>query len=69
MIKKTEDDYQIVYEYEGGAKAIVRKNYPGPIAINHIPSKECDEYHKSSYVQINMTEAIRACYPDKNVDN
>lgn len=30
------------------------ENYPGPIAIDVKPSKECDEYHKNSKVQINI---------------
>jgi hypothetical protein len=30
------------------------ENYPGPIAIDCKPSKECDEYHKNSRIQINL---------------
>lgn len=30
------------------------KNYPGPIALDAIPSKECQEYHRNSSIQINM---------------
>lgn len=32
------------------------KNYDRPIALNAIPSKECDEYHKNSFIQININE-------------
>lgn len=30
------------------------ENYTGPVAIDCKPSKECDEYHKNSKVQINI---------------
>ncbi len=30
------------------------ENYPGPIAIDCKPTKECDEYHKNAKVQINI---------------
>lgn len=30
------------------------ENYPGPMAIDCKPSKECDEYHQNSKVQINI---------------
>jgi len=32
----------------------IPEKYPGPIAIDMKPSKECDEYHKNSYIQVNM---------------
>jgi hypothetical protein len=33
-------------------------NYPGPIALDATPSKECDEYHKNSKVYVNFSNNI-----------
>ncbi len=35
------------------------KNYPGPVAIDRKPSKECDEYHKNVKIQINITKNFK----------
>jgi hypothetical protein len=34
----------------------IPEKYSGPLALNIKPSKECDEYHKNSYIQINIKE-------------
>jgi hypothetical protein len=38
------------------------KNYPGPIAIDATPSKECDEYHKNSQIQIMQWVGTARCF-------
>ncbi len=30
------------------------ENYPGPMAIDVKPSKECREYHENSCIQVNI---------------
>jgi hypothetical protein len=43
-----------ILEKKTGEFTYLSENYPGPIAIDCKPSKECDEYHKNSKVQINL---------------
>lgn len=38
----------------------VNKDYKGPEAINLKPSKELDEYNKSSCIQINLPNQYKA---------
>lgn len=33
--------------------------YPGPIALDCIPSPECDAFHKNSCIQINLSPELR----------
>lgn len=35
------------------------KNYPGPEALNAIPSKEMIDYHKNAKVQINLSQEMK----------
>ncbi len=45
VVESTEDELSFVY---------IPSNYPGPIAIDAKVSKELDEYHKNSIIQINL---------------
>ncbi len=48
------DSYQPERSKREDAFVYKPDNYPGPIALNATPSKECKEYHENSCIQINI---------------
>ena len=51
----TEEEYEeITWDDHVNFAAFVLKGSKPCIAIDQIPSKECDEYHKNSKIQFNI---------------
>lgn len=43
---------------DNNSHVYVPEKYPGPIALDATPSKECSEYHKNSCIQINANDGV-----------